>query len=253
VALPALLAIIIFAPPAVFSAMVVVLAFWGLYEIGRMLRADRWCWLLIAAAGGVPAIEPIVLASAPPAGWLPCLLVFIFMMILVGQVSAGGVDTAPHGALLIVLGAVWVGALFPYFALLRNRDDGVPLVILMLLLVVASDSGAYFVGRLAGRIKLSPRVSPNKTVEGAAGGVVAAIIAGLILRVLLAPRLTLTVVASLALGVAILAQAGDLANSALKRVAGVKDSGWIFPGHGGLLDRSCSLVFPTVLTYYFLR
>jgi phosphatidate cytidylyltransferase len=172
---------------------------------------------------------------------------------LIAQVSTGGIDRVPHGALLALLGALWVGVLFPYFALLRNQRYGVSVIILMLLLVVASDSGAYFVGRSAGRIKLIPRVSPNKTVEGAAGGIVGSLIVGIALRPVLAPCLSLAAVAMLAFGVAILAQIGDLANSAFKRVAGVKDSGWIFPGHGGLLDRSCSLVFPAVLTYYYLQ
>jgi phosphatidate cytidylyltransferase len=76
---------------------------------------------------------------------------------------------------------------------------------------------------------------------------------GVILRSSLAPWLTPVSDSLQALAVGILAQAGDLANSAFKRVAGVKDSGWIFPGHGGLLDRASSLVFPAVLTYYCVR
>lgn len=98
-----------------------------------------------------------------------------------------------------------------------------------------------------------PRVSPHKTVEGALGGLAAAIIAGLILRSSLAPWLSPVSVILFGLAVGVLAQVGDLANSAFKRVAGVKDSGWIFPGHGGLLDRACSLVFPAVLAYYCVR
>jgi phosphatidate cytidylyltransferase len=253
IVLPALLAIIIFAPPLLFDALIVVLAFWGLYEVGQMLHADGIGWVVLAVAGGVPAIEPLLRTAAPPAGWFLCIIVFVFMMMLIAQVSTGGIDRVPHGALLALLGALWVGVLFPYFALLRNQSDGVSVIILMLMLVVASDSGAYFVGRSAGRIKLIPRVSPNKTVEGAAGGMVGSLIVGIALRSVLAPRLSLAAVAILAFGVAVLAQVGDLANSAFKRVAGVKDSGRIFPGHGGLLDRSCSLVFPAVLTYYYLR
>jgi phosphatidate cytidylyltransferase len=123
---------------------------------------------------------------------------------------------------------------------------------LVVLLVVATDSGAYFGGRLAGRIKLAPRVSPNKTIEGAFAGLAASIAAAVMVRMVLVPNIPLLALTLLALLVGILAQLGDLANSAFKRVAGVKDSGWIFPGHGGLLDRACSLVFPIVLTYYYL-
>jgi phosphatidate cytidylyltransferase len=253
VALPALLGLIAFAPPVAFSVIIAVLAFWALLEIGEMSRVDGWRWPLIVFAGGIPALETLLSGHALPAGWIICLIVFVLMMILVVQVGISGADYAASGALLVVLGAAWVGMFFPYFALLRNRARGVPLIILMLLLAFASDSGAYFVGRFAGRIKLMPRVSPHKTVEGALGGLAAALIAGLILRSGLVPCLSLVSVTLLGLAVGVLAQAGDLANSAFKRIAGVKDSGWIFPGHGGLLDRACSLVFPVVLTYYCVR
>lgn len=98
-----------------------------------------------------------------------------------------------------------------------------------------------------------PHVSPQKTVEGALGGLSSALILGLILRGILVPWLSVASVTILSIAVGILAQAGDLANSAFKRAAGVKDSGWIFPGHGGLLDRASSLVFPAVLTYYCMH
>jgi len=118
--------------------------------------------------------------------------------------------------------------------------------------VVASDSGAYFVGRALGRVKLLPRVSPHKTVEGALGGIAASIAVALLLRHPLTPWMPAMISAILGAAISLLAQVGDLANSAWKRLAGVKDSGWIFPGHGGLLDRTCSLVFPAVFSYYFL-
>ena len=250
VALPALLALITFAPPAVFTLVVALLTFWALFEIGEMTHLHEWSWLLIVLAGGIPALETLLSGHALPAGSIICVFVWFVMMILVVQVGIGGADSGASGALLAVLGAAWVGMFFPYFALLRNRPMGVPVIILMLLIVFATDSGAYFIGRFTGRIKLMPRVSPHKTAEGALGGLAGAVIAGLILRGSLAPWLSLVAVTLLSLAVGILAQAGDLANSAFKRVAGVKDSGWIFPGHGGLLDRACSLVFPAVLTYY---
>jgi phosphatidate cytidylyltransferase len=251
--LPALLALIMLAPPFVFSVIITVFAFWGLFEIGEMINLDGWRWPLIALAGGIPTVEVFFTGHALPAGSIICSIIFALLMILVGQVGTGGADEAAGGALLAVLGAAWVGMFFPYFALLRNRNNGIPLVVLVLLLAAASDTAAYFIGRLAGKVKLMPRVSPNKTVEGAIGGLAASLIAGMILRASLVPRLSLVEIGALGLAVGILAQAGDLANSAFKRVAGVKDSGWIFPGHGGLLDRACSLVFPAVLTYYCIR
>jgi phosphatidate cytidylyltransferase len=153
---------------------------------------------------------------------------------------------------LAFTGAAYVGVLFPYFAMLRNRPGGVRWIVAILLLVVASDTGAYFVGRALGRRKLAEKVSPHKTVEGALGGVIATVAAGLILDRILAPMFASTsAVVFFSAMISILAQLGDLANSALKRAAGVKDSGWIFPGHGGLLDRTCSLVLAIVFTYYW--
>src|SRR5205085_2407100 len=98
---------------------------------------------------------------------------------------------------------------------------------------------------------LAPRVSPKKTLEGAVGGLSLSIVAGLILRQPLVPGWSVHGVIGFSAAVAILAQLGDLAGSALKRCAGVKDSGWVFPGHGGLIDRTCSMVFAISLAYYW--
>ena len=253
IGLPVLLALIGFAPPAVFAGIVAFFASWALFEVAEMTRVGEWRLPLIALAGGVPAAEMLLSGHPLPAGFIVCVVVFGFLMTLVAQVALGCTDFAAGGALLGVLGAAWVGMFFPYFALLRNREGGIPIIVLMLLIAFASDTSAYFVGRFAGRIKLMPRVSPQKTVEGALGGLAAAVVVGAILGASLAPWLSLLYAGALGLGVGILAQAGDLANSAFKRMAGVKDSGWIFPGHGGLLDRACSLVFPAVLTYYCVR
>jgi phosphatidate cytidylyltransferase len=233
--------------------LIALLALWGLVEIGEMTQVSDSRWLLVMLAGGIPAAEMLLSGHAIPAGPIICLIVFILLLMLVAQVGIGGAGYASGSALLTVMGAAWVGMFFPYFALLRNRQGGIPVIVLVLLLAFASDTGAYFVGRLAGRIKLMPRVSPHKTLEEALGGLGLALILGIFLRSSLAPWLSIVSVAILSLAVALLAQVGDLANSAFKRTAGVKDSGWIFPGHGGLLDRASSLVFPAVLTYYCVR
>ena len=250
IALPAVLAIVVFAPTWLFSIFIAVLTAWGLWEIGAMTNASVLeALLLIVAGGGTAAI--LLLGGGTP--WIVPAAVISSMVILVAQVGLGGGDSVRRGWPFVLIGALWVGVLFPYFALLRNSAGGVPMVVLMLLLVVVSDSGAYFAGRWKGRVKLLPRVSPNKTVEGAIGGLAACVAAGSVLRSLLTPQWSLSSIVLLAAGVGVLAQLGDLAGSAFKRVAGVKDSGWIFPGHGGLLDRTCSLVFAAAFTYYCSR
>lgn len=252
IALPAVIAVVVFAPGAYFSAFIGVLTAWALYEVAAMFQVrDPVRILILIMVGGASALA---LLSGVPIGWETPAIVIAVVLAIVWIVARSGPDCAArHRVINVIAGSLWVGVLFPYFALLRNMPGGVPIVILMLLLVAASDSGAYFSGRSLGRIKLMPRVSPNKTVEGAIGGLAACMIAGLVLRIWLAPALSASSVAFLAVCVAVLAQLGDLAGSAFKRIAGVKDSGWIFPGHGGLLDRTCSLVFAAVFTYYYVR
>ena len=181
------------------------------------------------------------------------LAVVIAMLILVAHVGRGTARaTVQSPAIsLRILGALYVGVLFPFFALLRNQPGGIEVMVLILLLVMASDTGAYFTGSWLGRIKLAPNVSPKKTVEGAIGGLALCVVGGLLLRAPLVPGWGVTQSALFSAAIAVLAQLGDLAGSALKRSAGVKDSGWIVPGHGGLLDRTCSMVFATVFAYYW--
>lgn len=253
-ALPAVLALVLFAPATLFSAFIDLLTAWGLYEVGAMTgtrTAGAISVLVIAGAGSA-----VALTYAPGHLWVIPLATIIAMIALVLRVgrSESPADSSISGGIgLTLLGAFYVGALFPYFALVRNRPGGISQLLLVMLLVMASDTGAYFAGSWMGRMKLAPRVSPKKTVEGAIGGLGLCIIAGLLLRVPLLPELGVVQTALLSAAVGILAQLGDLAGSALKRSAGVKDSGWILPGHGGLLDRTCSIVFATFLTYYWVR
>jgi phosphatidate cytidylyltransferase len=252
VALPAVLAVVIFSPDWFFSVFIAVLGAWGLYEVAEMTATRGFTAALgVAIVGGFPLVS--MLAGGDRGGWPAAVAVFAAMMLMVGVVALRGGEGGPKGIVLILLGAVWVGALFPYFAMLRNLHGGIAAIIMMLLLVIASDTGAYFAGRWLGRVKLAPRVSPNKTVEGAAAGLVASGAAAMLLRSILMPQWTLWFAVEIGIAVAILAQLGDLAGSAFKRSAGVKDSGWIFPGHGGLLDRTCSLVFAAAFTYYCLK
>ena len=109
-------------------------------------------------------------------------------------------------------------------------------VLLVLLATIASDTGAYLAGRRFGGPKLAPRLSPKKTWSGAAGGLVAATLVGAVVGIVAPHRHFLGTALEAAL-LAIAAQAGDLAESAAKRRAGVKDSGQLIPGHGGVLDR----------------
>lgn len=252
VALPVVLAAIIFLSSAGFSVFIALLGGWGLYEVVLMTATSGLISIVVLPGLGVVPLLAM-LAAGDGGLWLLPAVVTASMCALVVQVGTFGAENTPKGAPLEIAGALWVGVLFPYFALLRNLGGGIAAIIMMLLVVIASDTGAYFGGRALGAHKLAPRVSPNKTIEGSITGLIAAIGAGLILRPWAIPHWSLSEAAALSGMIALLAQVGDLAGSAFKRVAGVKDSGWIFPGHGGLLDRTCSLVFAAAFSYYCFK
>lgn len=252
VALPVVLAAIVYLSSGGFSVFIALLGGWGLYEVAAMTATSGLISILVLP--GLGLVPLLAMLSAGDGGWwvLPALVTAL-MFALVVLVGISGAENIPKGAPLEIAGTLWVGVLFPYFALLRNLGGGISAIVMMLLVVIASDTGAYFGGRALGAHKLAPRVSPNKTIEGSIAGLIASIGAGLILRRWVIPQWSLGATAALSGIIAVLAQVGDLAGSAFKRVAGVKDSGWIFPGHGGLLDRTCSLVFAAAFSYYCFK
>jgi phosphatidate cytidylyltransferase len=250
--LPAVGALVLYAPAWLFTIVNAIAGIWGLYEVAAMTGALHWVAVpLFAVVGGVPLFGLLYGGNVGWLGWLVPVLVIFMMLGLVARIEIVGGGEGFRGPRLVFMGAAYVGVLFPYFALLRNRPGGIDMLLIVILLAVVSDSGAYFVGRFMGRTKLAPSVSPNKTVEGAVGGLIATTIAGWVLFKMLGGSWNLGFVLLFSATVSILAQLGDLAGSALKRAAAVKDSGWIFPGHGGLLDRTCSLVFALVFAYYW--
>ena len=251
VVLPAVLAAVIFLPNRDFSIFITVVGLWGLYEIAAMTPNLDVTGILAIVFGGLAPL--LALLFYGDIGWILPAGVILDMLVLVVTVGIRGAQNVPTGTRRTMQGALWVGVLFQYLAFLRNLADGISALVVMLLVVIASDTGAYFGGRAFGSHKLAPRVSPHKTIEGAIAGLAASIATGLILRPWLMSQWSIGASALISGIIAILAQAGDLAGSAFKRVAGVKDSGWIFPGHGGLLDRTCSLVFAAVFTYYCFR
>ena len=148
--------------------------------------------------------------------------------------------------------AIFAGGFLFHALPLRAIDQGREWVIFLVLVTFATDTCAYLVGRAVGKRPLAPLISPSKTLEGAMGGLAGALAAGPAAIALLS--LDATLVEGLALGALLgtVGQLGDLAESRLKRNAGVKDSGWLLPGHGGLLDSLDSIVPNLVVVYYFV-
>lgn len=166
-------------------------------------------------------------------------------------------DTRFQSWVWTLTGILYLGWTLGHYVALRQLDHGRELVILAVFTTFACDTSAFFVGRAWGRHHMAPAISPHKTWEGAIGGFVGAIAAALALRSLLSLgdwSLPLNYVEAIGVGclIGVAAQLGDLLESLLKRRAGVKDSGNLIPGHGGVLDRIDSLVFTGVIVYYFV-
>lgn len=144
------------------------------------------------------------------------------------------------------------GLFLSYYTYLINISEGRSWTFLALFTTFAADSGAFFIGRTLGKIPLAPKISPRKTWEGAIGGFICAVLSGMIISYFLF-KLTDNFLLSLMPGVliGIFSPMGDLAVSMLKRRAGVKDSGTLLPGHGGLLDRIDSLLVSGIVIYFY--
>jgi phosphatidate cytidylyltransferase len=151
-----------------------------------------------------------------------------------------------------VAGILYVGWLLSYFVVLRNITDGRGWVFLTILCTFASDISAYLIGRVLGRHKLAPYISPNKTWEGTIAGVLGAIILSEIVVYIFNLPVNYWEAVILGILISIIGQLGDLVKSLFKRNMEVKDSGNILPGHGGFLDRMDSLAFAGVLVYYIV-
>lgn len=251
VGIPALLLAVFGGLPWV-SAVVLVAAGAGAVEIARLSGAAvprRWLIGLpvlgLAAAGVAVAGSGGDEATGTAAG---------VMAGVVAAIAVASAVTAPGAgqrtAVLAAWAAVYFGALLAHAPGLAAREDGSDWLLIALLGTFAVDSAAYFTGRAVGRRKLAPRISPKKTWEGAIGGLVAGPAAVLALNAVVGPGVAAWQAAALGLAVAVGGTLGDLAESALKRATGVKDSGAVIPGHGGILDRIDSLAPDLAIVYW---
>ncbi len=156
----------------------------------------------------------------------------------------------------IIVGALYVGWMLSYWLTLRGLEDGRNWVYLAMLTTFANDTGAYFIGRARGKHKLAPAISVGKTWEGAIGGLICAILGAMVIVTVLNLISPFTFkywqIVLLGFVVSLFAQLGDLVESLLKRNMGVKESGNLLPGHGGILDRFDSLIFVGAVVYYYV-
>lgn len=243
-------------PPWGFYVLAIVATVVGAWELFNMTHpGDRFSQAIgvlmsvaVSAAmwigtekGGDPRIVPTMIIIAALSGPLLTL------------VRLGEMKTAALRATSMGMGPLYIGVPLTLLAMLRrdHGESGPGFVIVTIMFAWFADTGGYFAGRFLGKHKLYEAVSPKKTVEGALGGLAGSVVGAVLAHFWFLPSLSLEHGIPLAILAGALGQAGDLGESLLKRSTGVKDSGAIVPGHGGILDRVDALLVTSAVTYLY--
>jgi phosphatidate cytidylyltransferase len=237
---PLALAAVFLLPQAAFEIVLAVVFLYGSWEWGNLCRLSLFSRFVYLA---LHAVVLTVVAFVPGSQSVAIVLALLFwsvaLLLVKGYPATAGYSRVPFRLMmgLLVLVPAWYAG-----SALRAGENGLTLLLMLLVLVWGADIGAYVAGKTWGRRKLLPAVSPGKTLEGAAGGLVACVLTGfgfaVWLELSLIASVTLMLLSLLTGMVSVL---GDLLESMLKRERGIKDSGQLLPGHGGVLDRIDSL------------
>jgi phosphatidate cytidylyltransferase len=249
VAIPLLLALVLAAPVWGFATFVIVLSVLGLVEYASLAFPERIGQQALIVGPGIPIVLAIVGGSGVYLGAALSLAIVVglTLTLLLRPDFEDGLRELALGW----LGILYVGVLLPHFALVHQlHPNGPQLVVYLIAVGMAGDTSGYFVGHALGRHKLIPRVSPGKTIEGSAGIVLGSVLAGALSKPILLTDWSWEQALGMSAFLGIVGQFGDLSESMMKRIFGAKDSGRLFPGHGGILDRIDSLLFPVVFLYY---
>lgn len=218
----------------------------GISEIFIMKKQIIVSWdFVLALLAALTITVPKAFFSFLPSFLTQYDIFYIFVMLMLVRTVLSKNKVTFDDAGVYTLAALYIGTGFHYMAAIRNVNDGYGLAILCYVFVVvwSTDIGAYMIGRKIGKHKLWPVISPNKTWEGSIGAVICAVIFSAIYVFLVPMGRDKTMLILLAILLSVIGQMGDLVESAFKRFYGVKDSGKILPGHGGILDRFDSMLF----------
>lgn len=249
--LPLLVLLVGWSPPWFFAAVFFIVTVGALQEYFTIVFPNRSKDRRLGVVFGICLSGAIFLNDYVNS------LIWLDMVLLIGfcsyVLSGGALLDRLNRLAISLLGAIYAGYFLPHWVLLFRSPGGRAWVFWVLAVIMSGDTMGYFVGRRFGARKLAPEISPGKTVAGMWGYVVGAVIAGLLAAFALFESIHWVELSLLSAALSILGQMGDLFESWIKRVSGVKDSGNLLPGHGGLLDRLDSLIFPAVFTTAYLQ
>ncbi len=250
IAVPILISVILYGSEGLFAGFITFIILGAVFEYNRMMFNEESSWekweglavallLPVAAFSGDFRIILAVIAFS-------VLGVFVLFLL---RINIHTLDTSP--LCRIVLGVMYIPFMLSHFILMRKTDDGIVWIFLILVVAFSGDIAAFYIGRMMGKKKLLPVVSPGKTVEGTIALFMGCVAGCVVFRYVFYP--TLPVVHAVIIGLlgGILGQLGDLSESMIKRASGVKDSGSFLIGHGGLLDRLDCLIFIAPFVYYY--
>ncbi|ABK17470.1 phosphatidate cytidylyltransferase [Syntrophobacter fumaroxidans] len=247
-----LLLIIAVGPAWSWLVLILAAVLLGLWELQRLLVPEGLSPPLLVSYLTVGLSMPFAAFAAGPSG-LHCALVLCLFSGFFGLLVSSPLDLHRTDLLSrLCLGWLYIPYLLSYVLLIGTLGGGRLWLVFILLVIVASDVGAYYVGTWLGRHKLYERVSPKKTVEGAMGGVAASVVTGVVFGYVCMEGVSAGRLAVFSATLAVVSQAGDLFESMLKRMSAIKDSSSLLPGHGGLLDRLDSLLFAFPTAWFFL-
>jgi len=245
--LPLFYLYVMYLPPVFFFFLLLAVSLLSLFEFCSMYRVEgvlKYACLLFGSA-------VIIVSFYEKAYFADAVIIAAMAMIVVRLLVKRDPTSSLSDIASPVVGLIYIPGLLSFQGQIRHI--GAEWILFLYATVWASDSLAYYVGKGIGRRKLYREVSPNKTVAGAVGSVIGGMAGALILRALVVPQLGIVSAVFIGIAVGMISIIGDLAESMFKRDAGVKDSGTIIPGHGGILDKIDGSLFAGPLLYWILK